>query len=95
MAGGGDARRAGSLVTSALETIEAHGFRSLSWPAHLLAADLADGAAGGGSSRTATGGSAGTADEHRRRATCEVHALLRSADPEARRLAVASPWIPN
>ncbi|MCP2254749.1 hypothetical protein LY13_003519 [Prauserella aidingensis] len=70
--------RPAELVASALATIDAHGFASLSWPARLLAAD-ADPA---------------RADEHRRRATREVHALLPRVDPELRRLAVESPWVP-
>lgn len=77
--GGQDRVRAGELVDSALEVIETRGLRSLSWPALLLAADLAQGGRGA---------------QHRARATREVHALLRSADPEARRLAVSSPWMP-
>ncbi|MCP2238525.1 hypothetical protein [Prauserella halophila] len=70
--------RPAALVTSALAAIDAHGFASLSWPGRLLAAD-ADPA---------------RADEHRRRATREVHALLPGLGPELRRLAVGSPWLP-
>ncbi|MBB3662072.1 hypothetical protein FB384_000976 [Prauserella sediminis] len=78
LAAGSDPARAAELVASALTVIDAHGFASLSWPARLLAAE------------TDPAG----ADEHRRRATREVHALLPRVDPELRRLAVESPWVP-
>ncbi|MCR3719765.1 MULTISPECIES: hypothetical protein [Prauserella salsuginis group] len=78
LAAGSDPARAAELVASALTVIDAHGFVSLSWPARLLAAE------------TDPAG----ADEHRRRATREVHALLPRVDPELRRLAVESPWVP-
>ncbi|GAA1207688.1 hypothetical protein [Prauserella alba] len=78
LAAGADPARPAELVTAALTVIDTHGFASLSWPARLLAADT----------------DPANADEHRLRATREVHALLRRVDPELRRLAVESPWVP-
>lgn len=78
LASGTDSLRPAALVASALTAIDTHGFASLSWPARLLAAET----------------DPARADEHRRRATSEVHALLPRADPELRRLAVGSPWVP-
>ncbi|GAB3579169.1 hypothetical protein GCM10027445_47300 [Amycolatopsis endophytica] len=74
----GHKRRAGDLVSGALATAEEYDLSSLSWPAGLIAADL----------RPAD------ADRHRSRTAAVLHAVLLSSDPEGRRLARESPWVP-
>ncbi|MFC4001489.1 hypothetical protein ACFS2C_00130 [Prauserella oleivorans] len=70
--------RAAALVTAALEAARSYRLGSLGWPAGLLAADLEP----------------RRADQHRAWVTRELHALLPATDPEGRRLARASPWVP-
>jgi len=74
----GHKRRAGDLVAGALVTAQEHGLFSLSWPAGLIAADLWP----------------ADADRHRSETTAVLHAVLLRSDPEGRRLARASPWVP-
>jgi hypothetical protein len=70
--------RAGELVASATARARSLGLRSLVWPAELLAANLEPAGAG----------------RHRTRVTHELHALLPLVDPQGRRSAAASPWVP-
>jgi hypothetical protein len=55
------------------------GLLPLVWPCSLLLADLEP----------------AKADAHRRRAAGALHCVLRRSDPVARRLAAASPWVPD
>ncbi|WP_232376365.1 hypothetical protein [Amycolatopsis aidingensis] len=70
--------RAAGLVGAALAEAEKLELWSLAWPAGLLAAELDEAAA----------------ERHRSRVTRQLHAVLRQADVEGRRLARASPWVP-
>ncbi|MEU3275532.1 hypothetical protein ABZ639_32170 [Saccharomonospora sp. NPDC006951] len=74
----GNRARALGLVETASGVAEKWGLRSLTWPAGLLAADLNPSA------------------EHwnRSRVTRQLYALLPAADPEGRRLAHNSAWVP-
>ncbi|ASR34146.1 hypothetical protein BAY61_03100 [Prauserella marina] len=74
----GNRERARGLVEAASDAAAKWGLRSLTWPAGLLAADLNPSA------------------EHwnRSRVTRELYALLSAADPEGRRLAHNSAWVP-
>ncbi|MEU6640939.1 hypothetical protein ABZ863_00130 [Saccharomonospora sp. NPDC046836] len=74
-----DARtRAADLVAGALEAAATCRLASLAWPAGLLAADLEPASTGW----------------NRARVTRELYALLPAVDPDGRRLARASPWVP-
>ncbi|QWF79583.1 hypothetical protein [Amycolatopsis sp. CA-230715] len=78
--GGASARnRAAELVDSALGDVEKFGLRSLAWPACLLAADLVP----------------ANAERYRSRALEVLHAVLLRSDPEGRRIALRSPWVPK
>ncbi|TQJ03103.1 hypothetical protein [Amycolatopsis cihanbeyliensis] len=70
--------RAAGLVDAALAAAEKLELWSLAWPAGLLAAELDE----------------APAAPHRSRVTRQLHAVLRQADAEGRRLARASPWVP-
>lgn len=77
--GGPDRRqRARELVGAALTEARRNGWRSLTWPALLLFADLEP----------------EQAVWSRSRVTDELSALLASTDPVGRRLAHDSPWVP-
>ncbi|EID53792.1 hypothetical protein [Saccharomonospora xinjiangensis] len=77
--GGPDRRqRARELVGAALTEARRNGWRSLTWPALLLFADLEP----------------EQAVWSRSRVTDELSALLASTDPVGRRLARDSPWVP-
>lgn len=71
--------RARELVESALEDVEEFGLGSLAWPACLLAADLVP----------------ANAERYRSRALEVLHAVLLRSDPEGRRIATRSPWMPE
>ncbi|PXY17220.1 hypothetical protein DI005_00205 [Prauserella sp. PE36] len=71
-------RRATELVGGALEATGKYRLGSLAWPAGLLAAEL----------------DPERADWNRSRVTRELYALLPASDPEGRRLALSSPWVP-
>ncbi|WP_106182081.1 hypothetical protein [Prauserella shujinwangii] len=77
----GARERAAGLVATARAATAAHGLGSLGWPAAVLSAELA--AAGSAAAR-----------RHRAAVTRELHALLPAADPEGRRLARQSAWVP-
>ncbi|EHR59491.1 hypothetical protein [Saccharomonospora cyanea] len=70
--------RARALVESALAAAERNGWRSLTWPALALLADLEP----------------EQAVWNRSRVTDELSVLLDSTDPVGRRLAHDSPWVP-
>ncbi|MDQ0377476.1 hypothetical protein [Amycolatopsis thermophila] len=74
----GHKRRAGDLVSGALAAADKYELSSLSWPAGLIAADLWP----------------AQAARHRARTAAVLHAVLLSSDPEGRRLARESPWVP-
>ncbi|WP_024876275.1 hypothetical protein [Saccharomonospora piscinae] len=74
----GKRKRAAEIVGEALATARRHGWRSLTWPAQLLLADLHPECAVWNHSRV----------------TEELTELLRSTDPVGRRLARTSPWVP-
>ena len=74
----GQKRRAGELVSGALADADKYELSSLSWPAGLIAADLWP----------------ADADRHRSRTAAVLHAVLLRSDPEGRRLARGSPWVP-
>ena len=78
--------RAARLVTRALADARATGLRSLSWPAGLLAADLV--------TDLVAEPEPSAAVRHRRDVTAELHALLLRSDPQGRRLAYESAWVP-
>ncbi|GAA1947037.1 hypothetical protein GCM10009754_13930 [Amycolatopsis minnesotensis] len=71
--------RAAELVESALGDVEKFGLSSLAWPACLLAADLVP----------------ANAERYRSRALEVLHAVLLRSDPEGRRIAARSPWMPR
>ena len=71
--------RAMYLVDEAFGVSDKFALRSLSWPAGLLAAELRPAAAG----------------QYRFRVDATLHAVLRRADPDGRRLARDSPWLPR
>lgn len=73
-----DRDRAASIVTRAAVEARTAGLGSLTWPAGLLAADLHP----------------QRAPELRREVTAELHALLLRSDPQGRRLAYESGWVP-
>jgi len=75
----GDGERAMHLVDEAFALSEKFALRSLSWPAGLLAAEL----------RPSAGG------EYRSRVDATLHAVLRRSDPDGRRLARDSTWLPR
>ncbi|MFD2422335.1 hypothetical protein [Amycolatopsis pigmentata] len=70
--------RARDLVSDAVGATEKYELRSLAWPACLLAARLWP----------------ETANHHRFRVDAVLHAVLLRSDPEGRRLAGESPWVP-
>ncbi|MBK1789347.1 hypothetical protein [Prauserella cavernicola] len=70
--------RAARLVGDAVAATDEHRLGSLGWPAGLLAAEL----------------DPAHADWNRSRVTRELYALLPASDPEGRRLARTSPWVP-
>ncbi|OZM74937.1 hypothetical protein CFN78_01640 [Amycolatopsis antarctica] len=70
--------RAAVLVPAALADARTAGLRSLTWPAGLLAADLDPAAA----------------VRLRAEVTAELHALSLRSDPQGRRLARESAWVP-
>lgn len=72
------AQRARGLAGSAGRDVAALGLASLSWPARLLLAELEP----------------DQAARHRARVTDELHAVLRAADPQGKRLARESAWVP-
>ncbi|UQS22441.1 hypothetical protein L1857_06210 [Amycolatopsis thermalba] len=74
----GQKRRAGELVSGALADADKYELSSLSWPAGLIAADLWP----------------AEADRHRSRTAAVLHAVLLNSDPEGRRIAHGSPWVP-
>ncbi|NIH82616.1 hypothetical protein [Amycolatopsis viridis] len=74
----GQKRRARELVSGAQADADAYDLSSLSWPAGLIAADLWP----------------AEADRHRSRTAAVLHAVLLGSDPEGRRLARESPWVP-
>jgi hypothetical protein len=74
----GAAERARDLVSDALGATEKYELRSLDWPAGLLAERLWP----------------ETANHHRFRVDAVLHAVLLRSDPEGRRLAGESPWVP-
>ncbi|WP_197320698.1 hypothetical protein [Saccharomonospora sp. NB11] len=76
----GDEDRARRLVKSALSSAEQNGWRSLTWPARALLADLE-------TDHELT-------VWNRSRTTDELNELLESTDPVGRRLARDSPWVP-
>ncbi|MEY7973133.1 hypothetical protein AB8O38_14150 [Saccharomonospora xinjiangensis] len=76
--GSGGRQRARELVGTALTEARRNGWRSLTWPALLLFADLEP----------------ERAVWSRSRVTDELSALLASTDPVGRRLARDSPWVP-
>ncbi|WP_236796836.1 hypothetical protein [Amycolatopsis sp. GM8] len=74
----GDRERAVHLIDEALAVTDKFALRSLSWPAGLLAAEHRPG--GGGRDRSSV--------------EALVHAVLLRTDPDGRRLASESPWVP-
>jgi hypothetical protein len=74
----GDRERAVHLVDEALGVSDKFALRSLSWPAGLLAAEHRG----------------GVCARDRSRVDAELHAVLLRTDPEGRRLARESPWVP-
>jgi hypothetical protein len=71
--------RARGLAAGVVDRAIEHGLLPLVWPCSLLLADL----------------DPDRADVHRRRAAGALHCVLRRSDPIARRLAAASPWVPD
>lgn len=72
-------RRAARLVDDALVVAERHALRSLIWPGALLAADV----------------DPENANWNHSRVTHELYALLLATDPQGRRLARKSVWVPE
>jgi hypothetical protein len=75
----GDRERAVHLAEEALGVSEEFELRSLSWPAGLLAAEHRP----------------DVCERYRFRVDAVLHAVLRRTDPEGRRLARDSPWVPS
>jgi len=75
----GERERAMHLVDEAFAVSDKFALSSLSWPAGLLAAELDPPAA----------------DQYRFRVDGVLHAVLRRTDPDGRRLARDSPWLPH
>jgi hypothetical protein len=79
LAANGEPHRARPVLEDASRAASGLGLVPLMWPCALLLADLEPDAAA----------------EHRRRARIALHAVLRRADPAGRRIARASPWVPD
>ncbi|HVW40339.1 MAG TPA: hypothetical protein VHC18_03220 [Amycolatopsis sp.] len=75
----GERERAMHLVDEAFAVSDKFALSSLSWPAGLLAAELHPSAAA----------------QYRFRVEDALHAVLRRSDPDGRRLAHDSPWLPR
>ncbi|GLZ42089.1 hypothetical protein [Actinokineospora sp. NBRC 105648] len=79
LAAAGERAEALELISGCRSESITHGLRPLRWPSALVLADL----------------DPDRASAHRTEASATLHCVLRHSDPEGRRLALGSPWLPT